>query len=79
MAGLKYWVKSSVKEPFQHELDALLEKRQQIRAKQMERMHNGSATRARTTTSNAEADRINERIVWLREQLKRPNIKKNES
>lgn len=61
----------------QKELDALLEKREQVRAKQMERMHNGSATRARTTTSNAEAGRLNERIVWLREQLKMPNARVN--
>lgn len=52
------------------ELTALLEKRDQIRAKQMERVHNGEMTRARTTTSNAEVDRVNERIVWLREQIK---------
>ncbi|WP_157648685.1 hypothetical protein [Thiobacillus denitrificans] len=53
----------------QKELDKLLKKRDELRTKQMSRYHNGSATRARTTTSNAEADRLNERIVWLREQL----------
>lgn len=54
----------------QKELDALVKKREQVRARQMARIHSGGMTRARTTTSNAEADRINERIVWLREQLK---------
>jgi hypothetical protein len=52
------------------ELDMLLEKRDRVRAKQIERIRVGAMTRARTTTSNAEADRLNERIVWLREQLK---------
>ena len=54
----------------QKELDELLSKREAIRTKQMNRLHDGGATRARTTTSNADADKVNERIVWLREQIK---------
>lgn len=52
------------------ELEVLLGKRAAIRAKQVESYAAGAATRAKTTTWNAEADRLNERIVWIREQLK---------
>lgn len=55
----------------QKELDELLDKRDKIRAKQLNRYRDRSATRARTTTSNANVDRINERIVWIREELKK--------
>lgn len=48
------------------EIDELVEKRTAIREKMMDRFHRGSATRARTTTSNAEVDRINERLAHLR-------------
>ena len=68
------WCKGDCRSSIQQELDALIAKREQVRAKQMQRIHNGGMTRARTTTSNAAADRLNERIVWLREQLKRPNV-----
>mgnify|MGYP003529255342 FL=1 len=68
------WCAGSCRTELQKELAALLEKREQVRAKQMERIHSGGMTRARTTTSNAEADRLNERIVWLRDQLKTPNV-----
>ncbi|MDH5297870.1 MAG: hypothetical protein OEV91_02520 [Desulfobulbaceae bacterium] len=54
----------------QKELDALLERRESIREKQMARFHEGSATRARTTTGNADADRVNEQIISLRKQIK---------
>jgi hypothetical protein len=54
----------------QKELDSLLLKRDAIRQKQMARFHEGSATRARTTTGNADADRVNERIISIREQIK---------
>ena len=40
----------------------------------MERFHNGSATRARTTTANADADRVNERIVSIRERMRSNDI-----
>lgn len=69
----KGWCKPDCKATFHRELAVLLENREQVRAKQMERIHSGGMTRARTTTSNAEADRLNERIVWLREQIKTPN------
>lgn len=59
----------------QKELDALLAKRERIREKQMARFHNGSATRARTTTGNADADRVNEQIISLREQIKQASNK----
>lgn len=51
------------------ELEELLQKREAIRAAQMRRMHDGSATRAKTTTSNANVDKVNERIVWLRAEI----------
>ncbi|MHB1176101.1 MAG: hypothetical protein ACYCZJ_13360 [Sulfuriferula sp.] len=58
-------------EALQKELAEMLDKRDRIRAKQIERMTVGSATRARTTTSNADASRVNDRIVWLREEIAR--------
>lgn len=57
--------------PEEKELADLLEKRDRIRAKQLQRYDDRSATRAKTTTSNADADRLNERIVWLREEIRR--------
>jgi 23S rRNA A2030 N6-methylase RlmJ len=54
---------------YQAELDRLLAKRRKINAQQMESYRNGSASRARTTTRNAETSKLNERIIWLREQL----------
>ena len=50
----------------QKEIDELLEKRSLIREKMMDRFLSGSATRASTTTSNAEVDRINERLAYLK-------------
>lgn len=55
----------------QQELDAELAKRDRIRERQIARYDNGSATRRRTTTSNAEADRCNERIEWLRAEIRK--------
>ena len=69
------WCKSDCRASIQKEIDALCKKRELVREKQMARIHRGEMTRARTTTSNAEADRLNERIMWLREQLKVPNAK----
>lgn len=57
----------------QKELDQELTKRDRIREKQFQSRMNGSVTRARTTTSNAEADRCNDRIIHLREELKKLN------
>lgn len=59
---------------YQKELDDLVAKREAVRARQMQRLHEGSATRARTTTSNADADKLNERIVWLRDQIKSARV-----
>jgi hypothetical protein len=55
---------------YQKELDKLLAKRDRFRQQQMDSYRNHTATRARTTTRNAEVGKLNERIVWLREQLK---------
>ena len=54
----------------QKDLDETLAKREQVQMKQMDRIHRGEMTRARTTTSNANVDRLNERIVWARGQIK---------
>ena len=53
------------------ELEKELAKRDYIRERQLARYLEGSATRRRTTTSNAEADRCNERIEWLRGEIRR--------
>ena len=55
----------------QQELDSELAKRDAIRQKQLARYSAGSASRARTTTSNAAADRVNDRIHWLRDEIKK--------
>jgi hypothetical protein len=64
------WCGNECHADIQKELDALLVKREKIREKQMARFHNGSATRARTTTGNADADRVNDRIISIRERLR---------
>ena len=53
------------------ELETELVKRDKIRAKQTAMYANGTHTRAKTTTMNAQADQVNERIVWLREEIKK--------
>jgi hypothetical protein len=60
-------------EKYARELAVLLERRDKIRLAQLRRYQDGSATRARTTTSNANASRLNDRIVWLREEIKKGN------
>lgn len=64
------WCGDECRAEMQKELDSLILQRDKIREKQMARFHNGSATRARTTTSNADADRVNERIVEIRERMR---------
>ena len=64
------WCKSECEAELRKELDMLLIKRDNIRQKQMDRFHNGSATRARTTTGNADADRVNDRIIEIRERMR---------
>jgi len=53
------------------DLEKLLAKRDKIRAKQTAMYANGTHTRAKTTTMNAQADQVNARIVWLREELEK--------
>ena len=55
------------------ELEKEMAKRDRIRQRQLARYSEGSATRRRTTTSNADADRCNERIEWLRSEIRRHN------
>lgn len=64
------WCKNECLAAIQIELKELLEKRDRIREKQMDSYRSRSATRARTTTRNADVDRINDRIIWLRQQIK---------
>ncbi len=59
----------------QSELAKLLDKRDRIRSRQIKGYDVGTASRARTTSSNAEADRCNERIVWIREEIKKGTLK----
>jgi hypothetical protein len=54
----------------QKELDQLLTMRAAAHEKHMSRYRDGSATRARTTTHSSNVGRINDRIVWLREEIK---------
>ena len=53
------------------ELESELAKRDKIRAKQSATYANGTHTRAKTTSYNADADAVNARIVWLREDLEK--------
>ena len=57
----------------QREIDALMEKKDNMYIKHMERYRNGSATRARTTTLNANVSMINDRITELRTNLRSVN------
>ena len=61
---------SSSLDSLRAELDAELQKRDRIRQQQLARYADRSATRARTTTSNANADWCNERIACLRTQIR---------
>lgn len=55
----------------QKELDALLARRDRLREKQFNSYVNSTHTRAQTTTSNAEVDRLQDRIEWLRHEIKK--------
>jgi GGDEF domain-containing protein len=59
------------KSPMQKELDDLLQQRETLRTKHMEKYRNNSATRAQTTTHNARVSDINDRITFLRNELKK--------
>lgn len=65
------WCKDGCNALLRREIEDLKMKRAGIRDAQMRRYDNGSASRRRTTTSNAEADRINERIEWLKDEIRR--------
>ena len=54
----------------QKELDALLIKKDKIMMRIMDSYHNHSATRARTTTGNANASRVNDSIVEIRSRMR---------
>ena len=55
------------------ELQEQILKREKIREAQMERYHKGTATRRRTTTSNAAADFCNDEIEYLRSEIRKHN------
>ena len=52
------------------ELDKLLVKRDQMNMKMMDRYHDRSATRARTTTSNANIGHVNDHIIEIRNAIR---------
>ena len=54
----------------QKELDGLLAKRDKMREKQMASYRNGTATRARTTTANANVSNLNDEITEIRRMIK---------
>lgn len=53
------------------ELEQMIAKREKMHADHMNKYRNGSATRAKTTTHNANVSQINERIQWLRAEIKK--------
>jgi hypothetical protein len=55
------------------ELEQELAKRDRIHQRQTARWGDGTRSRARTTTANAELGRCNERIAWLRQEIKAAN------
>ena len=52
------------------ELEALISKRSAMQEKHMAKYRDGSATRARTTTHNANVSMVNDQIIDLRARLK---------
>ncbi|HEY9700927.1 MAG TPA: hypothetical protein V6C58_00680 [Allocoleopsis sp.] len=57
----------------QDELEKLLEERTQTTLKYFDKLHKGEMSRAKTTTYNARTSQLNERIAWIREQIKLNN------
>jgi hypothetical protein len=55
---------------YEKELDELLSKREAMRAQHMQKYRDGSATRAQTTTHNANVAWVNERIEHVRQQIR---------
>ena len=64
------WCTDECEAVLRKELDAALIKRDKIHQKHMARYRDGSATRARTTTCNAEVGRVNDLIISLRDRIK---------
>lgn len=54
----------------QTELNNALARREKMQMAHMNKYRNGSATRAQTTTFNANVTRLNETIIELRAQIK---------
>ena len=57
-------------EAYQKELDQMLAKRDALHEQHMKRYANGTASRARTTTTNAQVTNMYDRIEWLRQEIK---------
>jgi len=55
----------------QRDLEECLAKIDRLREKQFAAFMKGGHTRATTTTRNANIDKIQERVVWLREEIRR--------
>lgn len=55
----------------QKELESLLAQREELNARHMNKYRSGVATRAQTTTHNARVSALNERIQWLRNEIKK--------
>jgi len=58
-------------EALKQELAEIVKKQSDMREKHMNKYRNGSATRAQTTTLNANIGRLQERAVWLRSEIKK--------
>ncbi len=63
-----------MKSGIEKELAGELKKRESIRAKQMAMYDNGTHSRAKSTTLNAELGRVQDRIVWLQDELKKARL-----
>jgi hypothetical protein len=55
----------------EEELESLLKQRDEANTRHMQKYRDGSATRAQTTTHNARISNMNERIEWLRSEIKK--------
>tara|TARA_R110000868_G_scaffold129587_2_gene338596 strand:+ start:300 stop:488 length:189 start_codon:yes stop_codon:yes gene_type:complete len=54
----------------QAELADIVARQSKMHEKHMQRYRDGTATRAKTTTHNANVGRLQERAVWLRSEIK---------
>ena len=55
----------------ENELAKELGKRSQMHLTHMKKIHAGTHTRATTTTHSANVSHVNDRIVWLRSEIKK--------